>query len=738
MKRTDASTRGLGITGRTTLLAWLVAVVTLLLFVVALLPGQKQTFLDALRSKAYGVSLSLREVAAGAVVNEDYSAVVDYCTEMLRGDPAIDAIVIARNDGFSIVHDRNGWQTQNLGERWRPKVRRAAGEIDDSPLFKRRLYVYSQPFDYSGIEWGWVHVGLSLEGYDAALRRLYRQTALVAVACVVFSLIVSGLYARRLVRPILMLQAVVRRVAGGDLAARAQVLRNDELGSLSGSVNAMTGALQRRDRILDSVRYSAQEFLVAADWRKVLPEVLARIGAAAGASRAYLFENQPGGGGLVLGHQTFEWTEHGVTPQIQNPHTQGIDYRAAGYGRWCDRLEAGDMIAELVADMPASERAGLEPQGIRSLIVIPVRVDDRWWGFLGLDECGYDRVWNDAERASLRAVGDMLGATVARQRAQEDLVEAKRTLEERVEQRTSQLRDQVVATEKALADLAQAQNRLMTLSREAGMAEVATGVLHNVGNVLNSVNVSTNLLRERLDRARVGSLQRTVELLRRNEAGLGEYLRHDPQGRQVLGFLEQLAQHLGSENAAIRAEIESVCRHVDHIKEIVAMQQNYAKPGGLIESVPPAELFEDALRIKEDSCRRHGIAIVREFAPLPPVAVEKHRVLQILVNLLANAVTAVKAADAPERKIFVRLLLAPEGRVRFVVHDTGVGIPAENLTRIFSHGFTTRRDGHGFGLHSGAIAAKSLGGSLAVASEGAGRGATFTLEIPLQPLARLS
>ncbi|MBI5693607.1 MAG: HAMP domain-containing protein [Verrucomicrobia bacterium] len=226
------------------------------------------------------------------------------------------------------------------------------------------------------------------------------------------------------------------------------------------------------------------------------------------------------------------------------------------------------------------------------------------------------------------------------------------------------------------------QGALVTASREAGMAEVATGVLHNVGNVLNSVNVATNLLRERLDRARVGSLQRTVGLLRAHEGDLAEYVGKDPQGRQVLGFLEQVTQHLVEENAAVRGEIEGVCRHVDHIKEIVAMQQSYAKPGGVLENVNPAEVFDEAVRIKEDSCRRHRIRIERDYAALPPMTVDRHRVIQILVNLLSNAVTAIKAGDNPERRLSLQLAAAEEGRVRFVVRDTGVGIPPEHLTKI--------------------------------------------------------
>ena len=129
--------RWLGIMLRTALLSWLVAIVTLLVFVVALLPQLKRTFLENLQSKAYGVTVSLRDVAAGAVVNEDYSSVVDHCTEMLKGDPAIDYIVITRNDGFSLVLDRNAWSSKTLDATWRPARRAPGGTIADVSLFHR-------------------------------------------------------------------------------------------------------------------------------------------------------------------------------------------------------------------------------------------------------------------------------------------------------------------------------------------------------------------------------------------------------------------------------------------------------------------------------------------------------------------------------------------------------------------------------------------------------------------------
>jgi C4-dicarboxylate-specific signal transduction histidine kinase len=120
---------------------------------------------------------------------------------------------------------------------------------------------------------------------------------------------------------------------------------------------------------------------------------------------------------------------------------------------------------------------------------------------------------------------------------------------------------------------------------------------------------------------------------------------------------------------------------------------------------------------------------VREYDSLPVVTVQKHKVLQILVNLLRNAKHACDDSGKATKQVTVRVV-AEHGRVRISVTDNGIGIPAENLTQIFAHGFTTRKNGHGFGLHSGALVARELGGSLTALSDGPGRGATFVLDLP--------
>jgi signal transduction histidine kinase len=284
---------------------------------------------------------------------------------------------------------------------------------------------------------------------------------------------------------------------------------------------------------------------------------------------------------------------------------------------------------------------------------------------------------------------------------------------------------------KALDEAREAQQRLMALSRQAGMAEVATGVLHNVGNVLNSINVSGSIVAGKIRESRIANVVALAGMLREHAGDLPDFLAHDPQGQRVVPYLAKLGTHLEEERQVMLSELELLTEHVGHVKAIVATQQDYAKVSGLIEAVSLPDLVEDAIRIVGPGLDRYGIHLERDYEEGIPVAVDKHSLLQILLNLLRNAERAVTDSGRQEKSIRLRIRRWGEDRIRILVQDTGVGVPPENLTRIFSHGFTTRHDGHGFGLHSGANAARRMGGALWAESDGLGRGATFILELPM-------
>ncbi len=281
--------------------------------------------------------------------------------------------------------------------------------------------------------------------------------------------------------------------------------------------------------------------------------------------------------------------------------------------------------------------------------------------------------------------------------------------------------------------LAAMHRQLVDASRRAGMAEVANGILHNVGNTLNSVNVSVNLMTERVQASRVTNLGRAVEMLRAHEHDLAAFLAGDELGRKLGAYLAAVAEHLVAERDFLRDELGHLGANVHHIGAIIHLQQDHARAVGVIESVALPAVVEDALRLHESAFARLGITIERRFADLPVVPVDRHRLLQILVNLIGNARDAVSDGDRSERVIAIHLEAGAPGRVRLRVRDNGAGIAPEHLRRIFSQGFTTKQDGHGFGLHMSALAASEMGGALTAASDGRGHGATFTLELPLAP-----
>jgi PAS domain S-box-containing protein len=275
------------------------------------------------------------------------------------------------------------------------------------------------------------------------------------------------------------------------------------------------------------------------------------------------------------------------------------------------------------------------------------------------------------------------------------------------------------------------QQKLLQASRIAGMAEVATGVLHNIGNVLNSVNVSAGLVVEKLRRSKAPKLAKAAALLTDHNSDLGEYLTNDMNGQKLPDYLTKLGEFFVTENAELLNEVDQLNRNIEHIKEVVAMQQSYAKVSGVFENLPAHQLVEDAIAMNIGAFERHGVEVERQFSPVPLIRVDRHKVLQILINLIRNAKYALDDVERLDKKLVISVSAPNDRYVHTVVSDNGIGISAENLTRIFAHGFTTRKGGHGFGLHSGAIAAHSMGGAITVASAGIGQGATFTLELPV-------
>jgi C4-dicarboxylate-specific signal transduction histidine kinase len=296
-------------------------------------------------------------------------------------------------------------------------------------------------------------------------------------------------------------------------------------------------------------------------------------------------------------------------------------------------------------------------------------------------------------------------------------------LYERLEQRVAQ----------QMRELRETQQELVETARRAGMAEVAANVLHNVGNTLNSVNVAAELMRTRISQSCGSGLARAVDLLDARAHDIGRFIEHDQKGRMLPAYLRELADALSEERGEMIGHLDRLVASVAHIKNVIATQQAYAGRGVLSEPVRPAELVDEALRIADDALQEAQVTVVKQLDDVPALRLDRTRTVQILVNLMTNAKQAMEKNVAQQAAMLTLRMITDDGKLRIEVRDCGIGIAPEHLGKLFSHGFTTRPDGHGFGLHSCALAASEMGGRLTAYSGGSGLGATFTLELPLVP-----
>ncbi len=279
--------------------------------------------------------------------------------------------------------------------------------------------------------------------------------------------------------------------------------------------------------------------------------------------------------------------------------------------------------------------------------------------------------------------------------------------------------------------LSQSRAAVVHAARAAGMSEIATGVLHNVGNVLNSVNVAATLVADKTRNSGLADLRMAMQTVRDSQGDLSTFIANDPRGKYLYPLLTSLTEQLSAEQRTIVDEVRTLTDGIQHIKELIQSQQSYAGRSGVLESVSIQDEIEKALQITAQS-ETAPVEIVRDFGDFEPCLVDRHRLLEILVNVIQNARQALAASGRADARLVLRVVRPDEDALRIEIEDNGVGIPPENLDRIFTHGFTTRKEGHGFGLHASANAATEMGGSLSATSPGAGLGATFLLNLPIR------
>jgi PAS domain S-box-containing protein len=606
---------------------------------------------------------------AAAVIFKDEDA----AAQLLAGLKTMPQIVSARLE----VSDRT--RLAFFGSA-RDEVEIRAAGIGAGFQLKGNRILFAQPVLVNGRREGTLFLLADLHAISAQLLRLFGGIfALVLAASLLFAFFLSSRFQRFITDPILRLAGTARTIADRkDYSVRAIKEGGDELGVLTDAFNQMLHQIQSQDTALQGARAKLQEQVHA-----LRSEISERKRAQAAHARLTAILE--------------------ATPDIViSADPDGIVFFVNHAGR--ELLGLSDS-----SDIGGLKILQLQPEWARKIVTdtgLPNALERGSW---------------EGETAILNRDGEQVHVS--------QVLIAHKNSSGALEYLSTVMRD-MTAHREAEEALRVSQQKLLETSRLAGMAEVATGVLHNVGNVLNSVNVSANLVIEKLRRCKADKLVQAAALLTSKNGDLAEYLTNDPNGQKLPGYFAKLGEFFVAENAELLEEADQLGRNIEHIKEVVAMQQSYAKVSGVFENFPAQLLVEDAIAMNTSAFERHGITLHRQFAGVPPVRVDRHKVLQILINLLRNAKYALDASQRTDKQLTISIAEG-DGVVRIAVADNGIGISEENLIRVFAHGFTTREDGHGFGLHSGALAARAMGGTLSVASAGLGQGATFTLELPV-------
>lgn len=311
----------------------------------------------------------------------------------------------------------------------------------------------------------------------------------------------------------------------------------------------------------------------------------------------------------------------------------------------------------------------------------------------------------------------------------QELYESKKNL-----QSTNQKLTEEITERKRIESKAAALNsQLVVAARRAGMTDIATSVLHNIGNVLNSINTSIGIIQETLKKSEIKNLSKLRDILNPYQENPAEFFTKDKRADNVIKYIILTATNWETDEKGIIDEVKSLEKNILHIKNIITMQQSLSSAIGVLEQTNVEDLIIDALSLNKTAYERGAIEIEKDFSPLKKVTIDRVKLLQIIVNLIKNSIDSLLESSNENKKLIIRTEDV-DHQFKITITDNGKGILPENMKKIFSYGFTTKKNGHGFGLHTSALSAQEMGGNLNVQSDGLQKGATFILILPYEPV----
>jgi len=493
--------RSMGILAKTALLAWLVNAVTVAVLIAGILPNQKRTFLNNLESKARGVAVSLHDVAAGAVMAEDFSVVVDHCMAMLADDETIEYLVLVRHDGFALIHNRDGWENSTLEAKWHPAERHPTAGISPPTFSKKEAFHYSRPFEYSGLEWGWIHIGLSLETYRMNVKDSYRRTFWIAAIGLLLCFGASIVHARLLVAPIIRLRRAAESLADGKLEARADVRTGDELEILADSFNSMANAIQDREGRLREQSKQLTQLVTRKPFHDGNVEEAARLICRTnmqllGVDRAsvWLLDMEKMTGDCV-----------GINRAGNDDPCSAASFPGAGNRPFFSAIKSSRILSVVDASENPLTSCLVKFGGVQiealSVLDAPIRIGEEIVGIVCHEEEGGRRHWTADEENYAASTADLMAMAMAgreRRRAREDLVAAKEAAET-----ASEAKSQFLAN--MSHEIRTPLNGVIGMLQLIGRERLDDKQMRYVSEALNAAEMLTTVLGDVLDFSKIES-----------------------------------------------------------------------------------------------------------------------------------------------------------------------------------------------------------------------------------------
>jgi signal transduction histidine kinase len=281
-----------------------------------------------------------------------------------------------------------------------------------------------------------------------------------------------------------------------------------------------------------------------------------------------------------------------------------------------------------------------------------------------------------------------------------------------------------------VAHLAEARRETEESAHRAGMAEIASEVLHNVGNAVNTANCCTEVIADRLNHSRIAGLEKATALLSEQASNAVHFFSEDPRGPKLISYLITLTAALQKEQVENLSELQRLQETIRHIRDAIASQQSHARKSDFRQRVELRALLNETLLVNEALQKQCGITVSVNMPDLPLLELNRSRVAQVLVNLEKNALLAMQSVPRKNHELTLNVAILKSDVLQIEIRDTGTGFTPEIHERLFGQGFTTRKEGSGLGLHYCVNVIREMGGDITAYSDGPGTGASFTITIP--------